>query len=88
MALFETKCSTNKAEKNFKSNGFHRWHCVKGNGFAGGIWFAWKEDFGAVSIVKDHPQFIHAKISHGRFEWWLTTIYAAPRMEERKELWQ
>ncbi|KAJ1431368.1 Endonuclease/exonuclease/phosphatase superfamily [Sesbania bispinosa] len=40
---------------------FSSHHIVHAHGFSGGIWMFWKDDTCNVEIIKDHPQFIHAR---------------------------
>ncbi|KAJ1377585.1 Endonuclease/exonuclease/phosphatase superfamily [Sesbania bispinosa] len=89
LCLFEPRVSGPSATRVIKRLGFPSNHVVHANGFSGGLWLLWKDEVCRVDIVKDHPQFIHARVSpvDGSVPWFLTSIYASPRPAIREELW-
>ena len=58
-------------------------------GYAGGIWLLWNTDAVDVSVLAATEQEIHAviKVLASNFSWLLSSIYASPRLVERKILW-
>ena len=58
-------------------------------GYAGGLWLLWNYDFVDVSVLAATEQEIHAviKVRSSTFAWFLSSIYASPRIMEQKILW-
>lgn len=89
IAIFETRCSGNKAIHTASKLGFQNMEIIDADGFKGGIWCVWSEKVGSVEIVVRHPQFMHVRIrSHDHRVWELTLIYASPNPLKHRELWR
>ncbi|XP_028752958.1 uncharacterized protein LOC114712575 [Neltuma alba] len=87
--LVETRCSGSKAQKVIKNLGFKHQIIEEARGLSGGIWILWKDDMINVSVIAQNKQYIHCQVTGiGRCTWNLTAIYASPREQERKELWE
>jgi exonuclease III len=58
-------------------------------GFAGGIWLLWNSDRVDVAQLACTEQEIHAtiKVRSSNLSWLISSIYASPRVAERKVLW-
>ncbi|XP_065630930.1 uncharacterized protein LOC112006522 [Quercus suber] len=58
-------------------------------GYSGGIWVLWKSDVVEVTQLAKTEQEIHVvvKVHACNSSWLLSSIYASPRLEERKLLW-
>ena len=58
-------------------------------GFAGGIWLLWNSDRVDVAQLACTEQEIHAtvKVRSSNLSWLISSIYASPRVAERKFLW-
>ncbi|KAJ1415138.1 Ribonuclease H domain [Sesbania bispinosa] len=64
--------------------------CIEASGFSGGIWILWNESNVKVDIISSHPQYVHMKICPliSGLPWFLTYVYASPRVHQRRVLWQ
>ena len=58
-------------------------------GYSGGIWVLWKSDVVEVTQLAKTEQEIHVtvKVLDSNLTWILSSIYASPRLAERKLLW-
>ena len=59
-------------------------------GYSGGIWVLWNSDEVEVTQLAKTEQEIHVevKVRPSNLSWVLSSIYASPRLEERKLLWK
>lgn len=85
----ETRCDPLKIKKTFMHLGFDSMEYSRNIGFAGGIVIAWKSNDISIQVCKKDNQFIHTKVSmeHVR-DGWLTAIYASPKDNRKKLLWE
>ena len=58
-------------------------------GFAGGLWLLWKKEDAEVNLLASIEQEIHAtvKVCSSNQSWFISAIYASPRLVERRILW-
>lgn len=59
LALLEPRVSGRTADSIIKQTGYPNSHRIEATGFAGGIWLLW-QDHMTLSVITNHPQFIHA----------------------------
>ena len=86
LALVETRCSRDHANFVCNKAGFDHWTRIEALGFSRGIWLLWKDSVN-VRILKTHPQFVHAAVSHHASQpWLLTIVYGSPNPTFRKSL--
>ena len=88
LTIVEPRISGSKADKIIRKLNFPFSHRVEASGFSGGIWLLWTHHV-QVSILKNHWQFIHARIHvirEGR-DFFLTSVYASPSRSIRSVLW-
>ncbi|KAJ4843082.1 hypothetical protein Tsubulata_019141 [Turnera subulata] len=88
MIIIEPRISRRKALKVIRQLGYPNLHRVDARGFAGGIWLLWDADQITVSILYNHPQFIHARIEKDNCSTLLTHVYGFPQPRWRQYLWQ
>ncbi|KAJ4833138.1 hypothetical protein Tsubulata_006247 [Turnera subulata] len=87
LVILEPRISGKRADYVIKKLGFSNSHRVEARGFAGGIWLLWDESRVQVSILFNHPQFIHTRVSDLDHSFLFTAIYASPQECWRKFLW-
>ena len=88
MVLLETRIASSRGSTILKELGFDNWELVEGNGFAGGIWMAWKSYCVNIEIIQKHFQFLHIRIKPvSGVSWLFTAVYANPNISLRAELW-
>lgn len=57
-------------------------------GQSGGMWCLWNEDNWSISVVNHSDQYIHLKVTwKGTITWFITAVYASPRLARRQALW-
>ncbi|XP_050217262.1 uncharacterized protein LOC126668089 [Mercurialis annua] len=88
VVLVEPRISGLKADKIIKRSGFDFSHRVEAQGFSGGIWILWKSNI-HVSVMFNHRQFIHTKITVGATndDFYFTAVYGSPHSPGRRTLW-
>lgn len=87
--LLEPRISGTTADRVIRQMGFQHNVRVDVVGFCGGIWLLHNDLDQAVDVVCMSSQFIHLILTSktdGNF-WYLTCVYASPRLAERSELW-
>lgn len=59
-------------------------------GYAGGLWLLWNSDKMDIQSLANMEQEIHVevKVRSSNLNWVLSAIYASPKNEERKILWE
>ncbi|PKI51404.1 hypothetical protein CRG98_028200 [Punica granatum] len=88
MMLAEPRISGTKADRVCRK--FAEFSCkrIEAQGFSRGIWVWWNSLNVNITVIDRHPQAFHLKVTQGRHEWYLTVIYACPRVAPRCDLWQ
>lgn len=61
VVVMELQINGRKIDNFIKISGFDRSHRVEAEGFSGGIWLLWRDQFD-VEIIFNHKQFIHLKL--------------------------
>ena len=59
-------------------------------GYSGGLWLLWNSDKMDIQSLANTEQEIHVevKVRSSNLNWVLSAIYASPKNEERKILWE
>ncbi|XP_061348947.1 uncharacterized protein LOC133294307 [Gastrolobium bilobum] len=87
-AILEPRVSGSKAKQIIKKLGFNNSIVEDAHGFTGGLWLLWNNDRCQVQALKQTHQFIHVRVTLADHQAFLyTVIYASPREEIRKRLW-
>ncbi|XP_061357803.1 uncharacterized protein LOC133302092 [Gastrolobium bilobum] len=87
-AILEPRVSGSKAKQIIKKLGFNNSIVEDAHGFTGGLWLLWNDDRCQVQALKQTHQFIHVRVTLADHQAFLyTVIYASPREEIRKRLW-
>lgn len=61
---------------------------IDSQGQYGGMWCLWNEDNWSISVVNHSDQYIHLKVTwKGTITWFITAVYASPRLARRQALW-
>ncbi|XP_061376477.1 uncharacterized protein LOC133318493, partial [Gastrolobium bilobum] len=88
-AIFEPRISGEKAQKIIKRTWYNSCIVEEAQGFMGGIWVLWNKEFCNVTILEKNMQMVHLKVCFSDNVAFLCTfIYANPREEVRRSLWQ
>ncbi|KAI9077809.1 hypothetical protein K1719_040295 [Acacia pycnantha] len=89
VALFETRCGGDKAQRIAGMMGFSNIKIIDADGFKGGIWCLWSDKFRQVDVLCSTNQFVHVRItSHLLQTWELTLVYGSPNIVQRRILWR
>ena len=85
----ETRIGREKAKQITDLLPFDRAIHVDKIGYSGGLWLLWNSDIVEVTQLAKIEQEIHVmvKVRASNIIWLLSSIYASPRLEERKLLW-
>lgn len=87
-AFLETRSSSINAGTKLRKLGSDKWICSENDGYAGGIWVAWKSNMLGVSSVEIDFQYIHIKINcEGRSDWLATFAYTSPCEDLKNIFW-
>jgi exonuclease III len=88
IVIMETRVDPPKLSKTIKLLGFDDMYYSNCRGYAGGILIAWRSTEVAVKLEDRDFQFIHISISfQNEASWFFTAVYASPRDELRRDLW-
>ncbi|KAJ4827481.1 hypothetical protein Tsubulata_006828 [Turnera subulata] len=87
VAIVEPRISGVKADHVIHRLPFSNSHRVEARGFAGGIWLLWEESRVQISILFNHPQLIHTRVTYQNDSFLFTAIYGSPQECWRKYLW-
>lgn len=84
--LFDTQVSI-KVDSIVKRIRFPNSFQVEANGFAGGIWLCWDENF-LVDILEVYPQLIHVNVCNKQrsYSFFCSFVYVIPQSATRKKL--
>ncbi|PKI63698.1 hypothetical protein CRG98_015888 [Punica granatum] len=87
--LTETRLSGDRAQQIAGTFPFYGFACAPTRGLLGGIWMLWRTERVQVDLLESTEQEIHAiiQVSSSSFSWLLSSIFASPRLKERKILW-
>ncbi|XP_061369324.1 protein GAMETE EXPRESSED 2, partial [Gastrolobium bilobum] len=88
VVILEPRCSGQKASDIIRKSGFKHAFVQEAEGYSGGIWILWNDETGLVEIINHTKQFVHFKVQNFHVpSFSCTAVYASPREENRKELW-
>lgn len=89
VCLFETRISRARADGIISKIGYRNSFQVEANGFAGGIWICWNDNF-LVDMLDIHSQVIHLKVNskQGSDNIFCSAVYASLQPTKRRKLWQ
>lgn len=89
MVITETRMGGDRAAKIIEGLPFDGFFCTKTIGYAGGLWLLWKKDEVDVFVLSSTELEIHAtiRVCNSNSTWLISTVYASPRIIERKILW-
>ncbi|XP_061348232.1 uncharacterized protein LOC133293658, partial [Gastrolobium bilobum] len=88
VVILEPRCSGQKASDIIRKSGFKHAFVQEAEGYSGGIWILWNDETGLIEIVNHTKQFVHFKVQNFHVpSFSCTAVYASPREENRKELW-
>ena len=89
MVITETRVGGDRAVRIIEGLPFDGFITTNTIGYAGGLWVLWKKEDAEVILLDSTEQEIHAtvKVCSSNLTWLISTIYASPRLVERKMLW-
>lgn len=89
MVITETKVGGDRAAKIIEGLPFDGYFYTETIRYAGDLWLLWKKDEADVIVLSSTEQEIHAtiKVCNSNSTWIISTVYASPRIMERKILW-
>ena len=89
MIITETRVGGDRATKIIEGLPFDGFFVTETIGYAGGLWLLWKKEEVEVFVLAATEQEIHAtiKVCNSEFTWLISSVYASPRLAERKILW-
>ena len=89
MVIIETKVGGDRAAKIIEGLPFDGYFYTETIRYAGDLWLLWKKDEVDVIVLSSTEQEIHAtiKVCNSDSTWIISTVYASPRIMERKILW-
>ena len=89
MIITETRVGGDRATKIIEGLPFDGFFVTETIGYAGGLCLLWKKEEVEVFVLAATEQEIHAtiKVCNSDFTWLISSIYASPRLAERKILW-
>ena len=89
VVITETRVRGDRARKIIEDLPFDGSFVTNTIGYVGGLWLLWKKDEVDISLLSSIEQEIYAtmKVCSNNLSWFLSSIYASPRIVERKILW-
>ena len=89
MVITETRVGGDRAERIIADLPFDGFITTDTIGYAGGLWVLWNKEEAVVTRVAVTEQEIHAtvKVCHSNLNWFISAIYASPRLAERRLVW-
>ncbi|XP_023928116.1 uncharacterized protein LOC112039472 [Quercus suber] len=89
MVITETRVGGDRAARIIEDLPFDGSIVTETIGYAGSLWLLWKTDDVDVMLLSSFEQEIHAtvKVHNSDPIWLISTIYARPRLSERRILW-
>lgn len=86
--IVEPRISGSRAERVIRKLKFPKWHVAEPVGYAGGIWLAWDDAILQVTVILSSPQLLHVQVKpKDATEFFMTVVYASPKLELRRILW-
>ena len=89
MVITETRVGCDKAARIIENLPFDGFFATETIGYVGGLWLLWKTVEVEVFVLSSTEQEIHAtvKVCYSNLSWFISPIYASPRLNERRILW-
>ena len=89
MVITETRVGGDRAEKIIDRLPFDGFFTTNTIGYASGLWILWNKEDVEISLLALMEQEIHStvKVHASNLSWLFFTIYASPRLAERRILW-
>ncbi|XP_061340964.1 uncharacterized protein LOC133287385 [Gastrolobium bilobum] len=88
-AILEPRVSGDIALKIIRGLEYPSYIISEANGFAGGVWIVWDPNEVSVTLERKQEQFIHCWVEFpGKEGFFWTAIYASPKEEKRRVLWE
>ena len=85
MVITKTRVDRDRAERIIADLPFDGFITTETIGYAVGLWVLWKKEVAEVDLLAVTEQEIHAtvKVCHSNLNWFISAIYASPRLVER-----
>ena len=85
MVITKTRVDRDRAERIIADLPFNGFITTETIGYAMGLWVLWKKEVAEVDLLAVTEQEIHAtvKVCHSNLNWFISAIYASPRLVER-----
>ena len=82
MVITETRVGGDRVERIIANLPFDGFITTDTIGYAGGLWVLWNKEEAVVTRLAVTEQEIHAtvKVCHSNLNWFISTIYASPRL--------
>ena len=89
MVINKIKVGGDRAARIIEDLPFDGFFATDTIGYAGGLWLLWKTEEVEVFILSSTEQEIHAtvKVHCSNISWFISPVYASPRLNERRILW-
>ena len=89
MVITETRVGGDRAARIIENLPFDGFFATEMIGYARGLWLLWKTEKVEVFVLSSTEQEIHAtvKVRCSNLSWFISPIYASPRLNERRILW-
>lgn len=89
MVIIETRIGRDRVERIVEGLPFDGFFATDTIGYAGGLWLLWKKEEADVFVLSATEQEIHAsvKLCDSNLSWLISSVYASPRIAERRILW-
>ena len=85
MVITKTRVDRDRAERIIADLPFDGFITTETIGYVVGLWVLWKKEVAEVDLLAVTEQEIHAtvKVCHSNLNWFISAIYASPRLVER-----
>ena len=89
MVITETRVGGDRVAKIIAGLPFDGFITTETIGYAGGLWVLWKKEEAEIDLLAAMEQEIHAmvKVCGSNLTWFISAIYASPRLAERRLVW-
>ena len=89
IVITETRVGGDRAERIIADLPFDGFILTETTSYAGGLWVLWKKEEANIDLLTATEQEIHAtvKVRCSNLTWFISTIYASPRLAERRLVW-
>lgn len=88
IAILEIGISDAKAESVVRKIGLDEKVIVEAQGFFGGIWWVWRNNFPPIYVISSSRFCVNLKVNYASFSfWYFSIIYVSPQPGGRHGLW-